>query len=79
MIETVYIESQCGDDKLRNLSIELEDETIDVYGEYFNDNDIEETYSLTPDVMVKVKSWMKKVKDCCSPDEALNQLHKIVD
>ena len=79
MVEKIYIESQCSDDKLRNLSVELEGMTLSFYGEYWNDDDVDEMYVLIPPQIEKVKNLMHLEADSGSPDEVLRMLYKIVD
>lgn len=77
-MEKIYVESQCSDDKLRNLSVELEGITLSIYGEYFNDDDIDEIYVLLPPQIEKVKELMKNDEMSGSPDEVLRKIHIIV-
>ena len=92
----IYIESQCGDDKIRYIDVRIGTwnnrifkdgyETNDplekfcyvsVYGEKFNDDDVDVEYYFDRKDMPKITKWLKNCLESTSPDEVVDELEKI--
>ena len=49
---------------------------VDMYGEYFNGDDLDETYYLKREDMSKLAKWLNEALNSGSPDEVLKNFEK---
>lgn len=82
------VESESSDDKFRflTISVGLSDALasekgsefciVDMYAEYFNDNDFDGTYYMKREDMPKLAKWLNEALNSGSPDEVLKNFEK---